>query len=223
MIPSKNENRICAIIPVFNEEKQIQNVINNVLNYVDKVIIVNDGSTDNSLHCIKPSDRIIILNHKNNLGKGSALKTGFEQSIKLKSEITITIDADNQHDPTFIPDFLVKIEKFDCVIGNRLKTKSSMPIHRRLSNYLTSKILSLKTGLNILDSQSGFRAFKTNILPEILPSFSGFEAESEMIVKISKKKYLLGFSEISTIYGEDDSKMKAIPTILGFIRVILKS
>ncbi len=98
-----------------------------------------------------------------------------------------------------------------------------MPIHRRLSNYLTSKILSVKTGFNILDSQSGFRAFKTKILSNILPDYSGFEAESEMIVKISKNNYSLGFTEISTIYGEDNSKMKAIPTIIGFIKVILRS
>lgn len=223
MIPSKNQNRICAVIPFYNEEKHLQDVTNNVLKYVDKVILVNDGSTDYSSEIIKQTDRIIILKHKSNLGKGAALKTGFEQSIKMNTDITVSIDADNQHDPAFIPDLIKKLEQFDCVIGNRLKTKSSMPIHRRLSNYLTSMILSLKTGFKILDSQSGFRVFKTNILENILPTFSGFEAESEMIVKISKKKYSLGFSEISTIYGGDDSKMKAIPTIMGFVKVILTS
>lgn len=221
MIPSKNQNRICAVIPFFNEEKHLREVINKVLKYVDKIILVNDGSTDNSIKLIKQTDRIIILSHESNLGKGSALKTGFEHSIKINSEITVSIDADNQHDPSFIPDLVKKTKQFDCVIGNRLKTKSSMPIHRRLSNYLTSKILSIKTGFDILDSQSGFRVFKTNILSNILPSFTGFEAESEMIVKISKCKYSLGFTEISTIYGDDSSKMKAIPTIIGFIKVIL--
>ncbi|MCW8850598.1 MAG: glycosyltransferase family 2 protein, partial [Melioribacteraceae bacterium] len=181
------------------------------------------GSTDNSCKVINSNDRIIILNHENNLGKGSALKTGFEHSISIHSEITVTIDADNQHDPVFIPDFIKKIEQFDCVIGNRLKSNSSMPIHRRLSNYLTSKILSIKIGGKILDSQSGFRAFRTNILTNVLPVFSGFEAESEMIVNISKNNYSIGFTEISTIYGEDESKMKAIPTILGFIKVIIKT
>jgi glycosyltransferase involved in cell wall biosynthesis len=223
LIPSKNQNRICAVIPFYNEETHLQDVVNKVLKYVDKVILVNDGSTDNSIKLVEKTDRIIIISHNANLGKGSALKTGFEQSIKIKSEITITIDADNQHDPTFIPELAKKIEQFDCVIGNRIKTKSSMPIHRRLSNYLTSKILSIKTGFNILDSQSGFRAFKTKILFNILPHYSGFEAESEMIVKISKNNYSLGFTEISTIYGKDDSKMKAIPTIIGFMKVILRS
>ena len=221
MIPSKNPNRICAVIPFYNEKKHIHDVLNKVLNFVDIVILVNDGSTDNSCQLINLSDRIVLLNHKVNQGKGSALRTGFEYSHRINSEITITIDGDNQHDPSLIPNFLKKIEHYDCVIGNRIRNKSTMPIHRRLSNYLTSKILSLKTGFEILDSQSGFRVFKTNILPNILPSYSGFEAESEMIIKMSKCKYSLGFTEISTIYGDDDSKMKAFPTIIGFIKVIL--
>ena len=106
---------------------------------------------------------------------------------------------------------------------NRKRNAIGMPIHRKLSNYLTSKILSIKTGCNILDSQSGYRAFRTNILSKVLPSYSGFEAESEMIVKICKNNYSIGFKEISTIYGNDDSKMKALPTIIGFIKVILNT
>lgn len=183
--------------------------------------MVNDGSTDNSCQLINSSDKIILVNHKTNLGKGAALKTGFIKSIELNSEITITIDGDNQHDPNLIPALINNLKYFDCVIGNRMKNKLKMPLHRQLSNYLTSKLLSLKTGIKILDSQSGFRVFKTNILPNILPSFSGFEAESEMIVKIAKCKYSLGYTEISTIYGNDESKMRAIPTIIGFIKVLL--
>ena len=221
MIPSKNQNKICAVIPFFNEEKHIQDVLNKVLKFVETVIMVNDGSTDNSCQLINSSDKIILVNHKTNLGKGAALKTGFIKSIELNSDITITIDGDNQHDPSLIPTLIKNLKYFDCVIGNRMKNKLKMPLHRQLSNYLTSKLLSLKTGIKILDSQSGFRVFKTNILPNILPSFSGFEAESEMIVKIAKSKYSLGYSEISTIYGDDESKMRAIPTIIGFIKVLL--
>ena len=223
MIPSKNQNNICAVIPFYNEEKHIRNVVENVLNYVDLLILVNDGSTDNSLSFLPTNDKIILINHPNNLGKGAALKTGFKKSIEANSKITVSIDGDNQHDPKFIPDLIKESENYDCVIGNRKRSATIMPIHRKISNYLTSKILSIKTGIKILDSQSGFRVFKTNILPNVLPDYFGFEAESEMIIKICKNNYSVGFREISTIYGNDNSKMKAIPTILGFIKVIVKA
>lgn len=223
LITSKNQAKIAAVIPFFNEEKHLSNVIHEVLKYVDCIIIVNDGSTDDSVNKIPINDKIYLLHHSENLGKGEALNTGLRKSIELNTNITITLDADNQHDPDYIPKFLDKLNNYDCVIGNRERDKTMMPIHRKLSNYLTSKLLSIKTGVQILDSQSGYRAFKTSILNNILPNYSGFEAESEMIVKICENNYSLGFQKIPTIYGDDESKMKAIPTILGFIKVLVKT
>lgn len=223
MILSESQNKVAAVIPFFNEELHIQEVVNQVLNFVDLIILVNDGSTDNSLNLIPNNNSIILLHHNKNLGKGAALKSGFIKSIELNTKFVVTMDADFQHDSKIIPKFLSKLEQFDCVIGNRNFSKNKMPFHRKLSNFLTSKLLSVKTGYKILDSQSGFRAFRTNILSEILPVYSGFEAESEMIVKISKKKLKLGFLSIPTIYNDNVSKMKALPTILGFVKVILKT
>ena len=114
------------------------------------------------------------------------------------------------------------MDKYDIIIGSRDQTNTEMPLHRKLSNYLTSKLLSIKTGERIIDSQSGFRALKTEISSKILPEFDGFEAESEMIVKACRNRLKIGYVQIPTIYGNDYSKMKAIPTIVGFIKVLLK-
>ena len=223
LITSENPNKICAVIPFFNEEKQIGSVISKTLNYVDKIICVNDGSTDRSLSKIPDDERIIILNHNQNLGKGRALRTGIEKAIELEFESIVTLDSDNQHDPKLIPEFISALNTNDMVIGARKRDSSEMPIHRRLSNYLTSKLLSIKTGYQIIDSQSGYRAYRTKFTEKLLPNFSGFEAESEMIVKACRNNLKIGFIEIPTIYGNDDSKMKAIPTILGFIKVLLRT
>ncbi|MBK8946523.1 MAG: glycosyltransferase family 2 protein [Ignavibacteriae bacterium] len=220
---SENKNKICAVIPFYNEKSTLDKIISETLNFVDLLILVNDGSTDNWQTEIPTNEKLILISHENNLGKGAALKNGFTKSIELKTLFTITLDADLQHDPKQIPNFLNHIENYDCLIGKRETRNTQMPIHRRLSNYLTSKLLSIKTGTKILDSQSGFRAFKTNILENILPEYMGFEAESEMIVKLCKQNYKLGFISIPTIYGNDNSKMKAIPTILGFTKVLIKS
>lgn len=220
MISSRNKNRICAVIPFYNESKHLSSVVNQVLEFVDIIILVDDGSTDSSIQIIPKNEKIILLSHDKNTGKGSALRTGLSKSIELETEVTITLDADNQHDPNYIPDFLEEIKNIDCIIGCRKRDKVSMPIQRRLSNYLTSKLLSLKTGYKILDSQSGYRGYKTIILSNILPDYKGFEAESEMIVKLCKQKYSLRFLEIPTIYGDEESQMRAIPTIVGFIKVL---
>ena len=216
----QSKNNICAIIPFYNEEKTISKIIYDALAYVDFIIAVNDGSTDNSIQNIPQNERIIVINHKRNTGKGAALKVGLKKSLELKSKFTITLDADLQHAPKLIPEFIESLNDFDLIIGKRKIFESDMPFHRRLSNLLTSKLLSLKTGRKILDSQSGFRAFKTEILEYVLPKFNGFEAESEMIVRICRMNYSIGYVDIPTIYGDDNSKMKSIPAILGFIKVL---
>jgi len=216
-------NKVCAIIPFYNEKTHIKSLTTKVSKYVDLIIFVDDGSTDNSSSQIELNEHIILLKNKKNMGKGYALKKGFEKSIELNTDVTITLDADLQHAPEYIPNFLDKIKKYDAVIGNRMNNKKGMPIHRKLSNYLTSKILELKTKSQIQDSQSGYRAFRTRILKDILPSFNGFEAESEMIIKLLKSDYSLGFIDIPTIYGNNESKMKAWKTIKGFVKVVLKS
>lgn len=219
----EDQNKIAAVIPFYNEKQHLKKVVDKTLKYVDSLILVNDGSNDGSENTLKANDKVIIINHKENLGKGAALKSGFIKSMEIKSELTITLDADLQHDPEYIPKLIQSVKNFDCIIGSRRNDYSAMPIERKLSNFITSKLLSFKTGVEILDSQSGYRIFKTSILKDILPLYNGFEAESEMIVKMSKNKYKIGFLDIPTIYGNDNTKMKAIPAILGFIKVILKS
>lgn len=216
----QSKNNICVIIPFYNEEKTISKIIYDALDYVDLIIAVNDGSTDNSIQNIPQNEKIIVINQKRNAGKGAALREGFEKSLELNSKFTITLDADLQHDPKLIPDFIEKLNYYDLIIGKRKIFESDMPVHRRLSNLLTSKLLSLKTGRKILDSQSGFRAYKTEILKYVLPKFNGFEAESEMIVRICRMNYSVGYVDIPTIYGDDNSKMKSIPAIIGFIKVL---
>jgi hypothetical protein len=97
-----------------------------------------------------------------------------------------------------------------------------MPFMRVLSNTITSKVLSIKTKQNILDSQSGFRGFDASIIQDILPDTTGFEAESEMILRVAKKGIQISFIDISTKYDNQKSSIKALDVIPKFIKVILK-
>jgi hypothetical protein len=95
-----------------------------------------------------------------------------------------------------------------------------MPLHRILSNKISSGLLSLKTGQKILDSQSGFRGFRTKILNDILPSFSGYEAESEILINAARKNYKIGFVPIPTIYADEKSKIKPVQIIFSFFKTL---
>jgi glycosyltransferase involved in cell wall biosynthesis len=215
-----NKVETCAVIPFYNEEKTIKEIIEKTLQHVNCVIAVDDGSIDNSVKRIIKDDKVILMQNENNMGKGYSLSLGFRKSIELNSEYTVTLDADFQHPPDLIPNFLEKLHDNDIIIGNRLESLQDMPLHRILSNKLTSFLLSLKTKRKIKDSQCGFRVYRTKILRNIIPKFYGFEAESEIIVNAMRKNYKIDYFNIPTIYGEEKSKMKSVQAIAGFIRVL---
>lgn len=214
--------KVCAVIPFYNERDFIQDVITETLNYVDKVIAVNDGSTDGTEKLITEFERVQIISSDHNYGKGNALQIGFDESIKQNYNIIVTLDADKQHNPEYIPKLISYLTEFDCVIGNRLDDLEKMPLTRIMSNKLTSLLLTLKTGQRIVDSQCGFRAYKSNLLKAIKTFSYGFEAESEMIVYASRLGYKIGFVNIPTVYGQEKSKMNSIKATIGFIKILFK-
>jgi len=215
-----NQNKTCAVIPFYNEERTIADIINRTLNFVDVVIAVNDGSTDNSKNNVPNNEKIIYFENEVNKGKGVALNKGFVECTKRDFEYTITLDSDLQHIPDKIPDIISALSNYDIVIGNRLNDLSDMPFLRILSNKISSGLLSLKTGQKILDSQSGFRGFRTEILNDILPHFAGYEAESEILINAARKNYKIGFVPVPTIYADEISKIKPVQIIFSFLKTL---
>ena len=211
---------VCAVIPFFNEKETLKFVLDETLEYVSYIFAVNDGSNDDSYQTEREKSGLEIIDLDKNYGKGKALRVGFEAAISAGYEIVVTLDADLQHEPKYIPRLIEGLHSFDIVIGNRLKNLKGMPIQRRLSNMLTSFFLTVKTGQSILDSQCGYRAYKAEVLRKVKTDFSGFEAESEILVKAAKKGFKIGFVDVSTIYGNEKSKMRPVQAIVGFLRVL---
>ena len=214
--------RVCAVIPFYNEKDFLFDVVSETLKYVDFVIAVNDGSTDGSERIIIDLERVLVISLNRNYGKGYALQKGFDESIKQHFSTVITLDADKQHNPSFIPEFISLLNIYDLVIGNRLNDTKEMPLQRILSNKITSFLLSIKTGQKILDSQCGYRAYYVKVLKKIRSFSSGYEAESEMIVRTAREGFKIGFANIPTIYGNEKSKMNSVKAILGFIKILFK-
>jgi glycosyltransferase involved in cell wall biosynthesis len=220
---NKITDPVCAVIPFFNEKETLKFVLDETLKYVQFIFTVNDGSDDDTYVNLDNESKIKIINLDRNYGKGKALSVGFSEAVSEGFENIITLDADLQHEPKYIPKLIEGLQSFDIVIGNRLKNLKGMPFHRRLSNTLTSFFLTVKTGQNILDSQCGYRAYKAEVLRKVKTDFSGFEAESEILVKAAKKGFKIGFVDIPTIYGNEKSKMRPLQAIVGFLRVLFSN
>jgi len=216
----ENKNNIAAVIPFFNESRTINQIVNNTLQYVDCVIAVDDGSTDDSSSKIPKNKNITLLKFKVNHGKGFALREGLNEGVNKGYTQLITIDADLQHNPDEIPLLINELINFDIVIGNRLNNLVNMPLHRRMSNKITSFLLSLKTGKKIIDSQCGFRAYRAEVIKNIKTVKNGYEAESEILIKACRRGYKIGFTDISTIYGNEESKISPVKTTFNFVKVL---
>lgn len=222
MNSSNQKIKICAVIPFYNEKDFLFTVVSETLTFVDGVIAINDGSTDGSENTIINLERVQVISLNRNYGKGFALQKGFDESVKQNYDAVITLDADKQHNPAFIPEFIAQLKNFDLVIGNRLNDTKDMPFQRILSNKITSALLTIKTGQQIIDSQCGYRAYKIDLLKEVKSYSFGYEAESEMIIYSARANYKIGWVDISTIYGNEKSKMNPVNAILGFIKILFR-
>jgi len=220
---SIRKNNICVVIPVYNEVDYLDELLPKVKQFASHIICVDDGSTDGSKELIEPNLDITLITNGKNRGKGYALKVGLIKSLEFDSDIVITMDADMQHLPEQIPDFVEALKNYDLVIGNRLHSLKGMPLQRIASNKITSWLLSKKVGVKIIDSQSGYRGFNKEIIKSILPYETGFEAETEMLINAALNKNKIGFVDIPTIYNNNTSKMRPIQAIIGFLKVLLRS
>ncbi|MBI2651714.1 glycosyltransferase family 2 protein [Candidatus Woesearchaeota archaeon] len=195
------EKRIFAVIPAYNEEKYIGRIIKETKKYANNIIVVDDGSKDKTNEIAKKSNAI-VLTHVVNLGKGAALKTGCDYAVKKKADILIAMDADAQHEPSEIPKFLEKIKKYEVVLAYR-KLNKDMPSILKFGNWFINKTIRFLYGIEVKDSQCGYRAFTSKAYKKIRWKASDYSMESEMIAKIGKHKLSYTEIPIETIYSDN--------------------
>lgn len=194
---------ITAIVPAYNEEKTIGQVLADLKNYVDKIIVVNDGSNDRTAEIAK-SLGAEVYHHFLNRGLGASLKTGFEVAKKLNAEIVITFDADGQHRAEDIPKLIKPIldGQAEVVIGSRFLKKQKVPFLRLVYNWLANFITFLFSGLWVTDSQSGLRAFSRQALERLEIFSDRMEVSSEIIYQIKKQNLKLVEIPVQAIYTD---------------------
>ena len=208
-----------AVVPAYNESRFISKVILSVQNYVDKVIVIDDGSTDDTLEIARKCGVIVYRNEKN-VGKWFSLKRGFSKALEMKADIVVTIDGDGQHNPQEIPKFLKSLSNgADVAIGIR-KYRGKMPIIRKISNYITTKMINSLFSLKISDSQCGYRAYRRRALKDLEISSKGYEGETESIIRLGKSSLIIDEVPIETLYGIEKSKMSTIRDTWRFLKTI---
>lgn len=214
-----------ACIPAYNEEKPIGDVIKKSLNYVDKVIVCDDGSRDLTSTKAKEANAIVIK-HEKNLGKGAALKSLFKYALNVNADVVVTIDGDGQ----FLPEEINKIIKpiiendYDIVIGNRFDDHKEMPSYRKVGNKMLDKITKMAADLPFTDTQSGFRAYSKKAIESISFTIDGFGVDSEILIDASNKGLKITEEKVTVLYntGEKTSSKDPISHSVGVIASLLE-
>jgi len=189
--------KVTIVIPAYNEAEVIADVIEEVQAAgAYQIIVVDDGSRDNTYDTAASYPGIIALRHKINRGKGAATKTGIVAANRLGADMVVTMDGDGQHDPTDIEALIRPIVDGSCdvVLGTRPKVKGEMPVIKIIANKIGNLVTWLLYGLHVSDSQSGFRAYSRYAATIIDTKADKYEYDSKVIREINNNR--LRFAEV---------------------------
>lgn len=212
--------KTAVVLPVFNEEKKIKDVLNTLTKIKLPVYLINDGSRDKTLSVIMknaPKNNTTLITHKINLGKGSAMRTGAQAAFKEGFEAVIFMDADGQHDTADLEKFVKTLDtgKYDVVLGSR-NLHHGVPLVRFLGNKAASVLISVLFGVYVSDILSGFRAITKTGFEKLKLESTGYGIETEMIIKMAKFNLKSTEIPIQTIY-HDKNKGVTILDALGIL------
>ncbi len=187
-------DKICILIPAYNAQETLGFVLKKIEPFKIDTVVVDDGSSDETKR-VALENGAHLLEHSLNLGKGAALRTGFQYILQRDYHMVITLDADGQHDPSEIPSLLKIFQtvKPDILIASRAAEFGKMTFLRRFWNRLGVKAVARLCHSDITDSQSGFRLIRTEVLKGVDLFTSRFETELELLINACKR----GFSVLS--------------------------
>ena len=199
--------KITIGIPAYNEEKNIAKIITKLKKITDSIIVCDDGSSDMTSEIAKNLG-VIVISHKKNMGYGAAIRTIFEKSAEIGSDILVTFDADGQHRVEDVSRVLRPLEnsEADIVIGSRfLGKQSNVPNYRKLGIKVITQVTNSSIKTKLTDSQSGFRAYSKQVLSKISLSEIGMGISTEILIKASSEGLRITEVPITILYSGDTS------------------
>ncbi len=196
---------LVAVIPALNCAKTIAPLVEGVLRAVGRVIVVDDGSADET-GALASKAGAEVVRHPQRSGKGKALRDGIAAALISQPAAIVLLDGDGQHDPADLPALITRWDEgdIDLVVGARLSDRDAIPPARYWTNSIGSSILSFMTGYRLEDSQSGYRLVRASLLEAMRLCSDGYAIESEMLIKAAKRKARLAHVRVRTIYAAAD-------------------
>ena len=196
--------KICVVMPTYNNQGTLREVVERVLAYCSDVIVVNDGCTDDSREILATfGHRLTVIDYGRNRGKGYALKQGFKKAKAMGFQYALTIDSDGQHFPEDIPLFVDALEQHPdaLIVGSRNLNQENMPGKNTFANKFSNFWFKLQTGLCLPDTQTGYRLYPLRHLPKIFSS--RYEAELSLLVFSAWRGIELVPIKVNVCYPED--------------------
>ena len=215
--------KLVVLVPAYNEEnnivKTIQSIPRKVMGVDEvKVLVVNDGSTDNTVDCAANGGADQIVSHKHNSGVGAAFMTGIRNAIMMNAYIVVTLDADSQFDPKEIPNLIIPIlnHQADVVIGSRFlkNNPKKIPRIKLIGNKIFSNLVSMVVGQKFTDTQTGFRAYSKESLLNISVA-SEFTYTQEVLIDLKFKGMRIAEVPVSVSY-DDKRKSRVVKSIFNY-------
>lgn len=203
---------VVAIVPAYNEAGTVGRVVQGLRGLVEQTVVVDDGSSDRT-GAEAVSAGAVVIRHDSNRGKGHAVRSGLAWAMAQPASHVLILDGDLQHLPTEAARLIEAAERSgaDLIIGTRQFDREAMPRSRYLANRIGSRALSGFVGIPVSDTQCGFRLYRTDLLRR-LPALtaSGYEIETEMLVKVGLVGGSIVEAPVSAVYGGAPSKLRPV-------------
>ncbi len=219
---SQKQPKIIAGMPAYNEGKYIGTMVLNTRQYVDEVIIVDDGSTDDTSK-IAILAGAEVVRHPQNKGYGAAILSIFDEARKRDPDVLIILDADSQHNPQEIPNIIQPIlNGYDVVIGSRAKQSGKIPLYRRFGQKVISRSVNILLKNHLTDSECGFRAFSRKAIFALDLKENGMAISAETVAEATRCNLKIAEVPVSVTYGKDSSTLNPVAHGLGvFTRILV--
>ena len=225
-------SQTAAVIPAYQDEKHIGDIVRRTRKQLERVVVVDDGSTDQTAQRARDAGAEVIV-HDQNQGKGEAIKTGLAHWFGAANPSAeggdghiawaILLDSDGQHLPEEIDRFLLaaaSVTRPTFFIGNRMDDVARMPFVRRVVNRYMSSQISRVCGQKVPDTQCGFRMVDRELAPDLLGGGHRFDYDTEVLIIASRKGYRIESVPISTVYSDEVSKIHPVRDALRFFKLM---
>lgn len=210
-----------VVIPAYQAEPTLRTLVQAIRQWGLPVIVVDDASSDRTFLEAQEAGATVLQRTANG-GKGTALRDGLAEARRRGYGWMITMDADGQHLPSNIPFFLEagKKEGADLIVGNRMKDPRGMPLHRRVTNWLMSRLISRVAGQRVPDTQCGFRRVSRRLLERFPLTSERFEIDSEMIIRAGWAGFRIASVPVTCVYRREGSFIHPVGDTLRFLRFL---